>query len=86
MSKIQRDAIAAIAVALLSLSVMSAAQAGQGSEQTPAAGTTLKKHPAQHKDIYNATQTPVTMTPKGAYNGYFTRSWEDPDYYGSNGG
>jgi hypothetical protein len=52
MHNLQRKTIAAIAVTLLSLPLMSAAQAKEA-----------KAVPAPHKAIYNTTRTPSTMTP-----------------------
>jgi hypothetical protein len=71
--------IAVIAVASLSLSVMSVAQA-QGGEGTP-----------KLKGIYNTTRNPATInreTPKpdAAFRNYPTWPEGEPDYHGSNGG
>ena len=52
MSKLQTKTTAAIAVTLLSLPLMSGAQAREA-----------KAIPAAHKAIYNTTRTPSTMTP-----------------------
>jgi hypothetical protein len=79
MSNLQRRAIAAIAVTLLSLPVMSVAQA-QGNEKTPA-----------HKAIYNTMQDPAplnrqTPTLDGTFHNNLTWPEGSPDYHGSNGG
>ncbi|MGO9698591.1 MAG: hypothetical protein ACLPX7_04930 [Xanthobacteraceae bacterium] len=77
MHNLQRKTIAAIAVTLLSLPLMSGAQAKEA-----------KALPAAHKAIYNTTRTPSTMTPKAdaAYRNYPTWPEAEPDYHGSNGG
>jgi len=72
-------AIAVIAVASFSLSVMSVALA-QGGEGTP-----------KLKGIYNTTRDPATInreTPKpdAAFRNYPTWPEGGPDYHGSNGG
>ena len=72
-------AIAVIAAASLSLSVMSVAQA-QGGEGTP-----------KLEGIYNTTRNPATInreTPKpdAAFRNYPTWPEGEPDYHGSNGG
>jgi hypothetical protein len=75
----KRNIGAATAAALLSLPVMSVAQA-QGGEEPPA-----------HKAIYNTTRYPSTTnheTPKldAAFHNYPTWPEGEPDYHGSNGG
>jgi len=72
MLNMRNAAIAAIAVASLSLSVMSVAQA-QGGKGTPV-----------HRAIYNTTRE----TPKAdaAVHNYPTWPAGEPDYHGSNGG
>jgi hypothetical protein len=77
-----------IAAAWLSLPVMAAAQAGQADQETPVAGTPLRKQPAKHKAIYGTTRTPSTMTPNvddSAYHGHFTLPEFAPDYHGGIG-
>jgi hypothetical protein len=89
MSNLQRKTIVAIAVTLLSLSVMSLAQAGQDGKETRAAGMSVEKQSVVHREIYNTTRMPSTMTPKAddsAYHGNFTLPEFAPDYHGSNGG
>jgi len=80
---LQHNIIATIAAVVLSLPLMSMAQAGQSGKGTPADGTPLRKQLASHKGIYNTTRTPSTMTPK---RGHYTLPEFAPDYHGSNGG
>jgi len=75
----RKSATIAIAVASLSLSVMSAAQA-HGGEKMPA-----------HKAIYNTTRDPstadrATPTLDGTFHINLTWPEGSPDYHGSNGG
>jgi hypothetical protein len=61
MSNLRRKTTAAIAVTLLSLSVISAAQAGKDGEETSSAGMAAKKQQVPHKEIYNTTRTPFMV-------------------------
>lgn len=79
MLHMRNAAIAVIAAASVSLSVMSVAQA-QGSEKMPA-----------HKAIYNTTQDAPTInraTPPLDGTSHMELTWPQgsPDYHGSNGG
>lgn len=77
MSNPQRQTIAAIAVVLLSLPLMSGAQAKEA-----------KAMPAVHQAIYNTTGMPSTRPPTtngGLNHGDFALPFA-PDYHGSNGG
>jgi hypothetical protein len=79
MSNVRNAAIAAIAAASVSLSVMSVAQA-QGGKKTPA-----------HKAIYNttldvSTAHRATPTLDGTFHINLTWPSGSPDYHGSNGG
>ena len=77
MFHLQHKTIAAITVALLSLPLMSGAQAKEAKAVT-----------IVHKAIYNTTRTPSTMTPKAdaAFRNYPTWPEGEPDDHGSNGG
>jgi hypothetical protein len=77
MLHLQHKAIAAITVALLSLPLISGAQANEAKAMTN-----------MHKAIYNTTRTPSTMTRKAdaAFRNYPTWPEGEPDYHGSNGG
>jgi len=89
MLNLQHNIIATIAAVVLSLPLMSMAQAGQSGKGTLADGTPLRKQLASHKGIYNTTRTPSTMIPKvddSAYRGHYTLPEFAPDYHGSNGG
>ena len=91
MPSMQPKNIAAIAVTLLSLSVMSVAQAGQDGKEASAVGMTVKKQQGPHKAIYNTTQNAPTVNPATpALDGTFhmNTTWPEgsPDYHGSNGG
>jgi hypothetical protein len=79
MSNLQRRLAAAIVTALLSMSVMSVAQA-QGDEKKPA-----------HKAIYNTTRDAATInseSPTLDGTPHLNLTWPDgsPDYHSSNGG
>ena len=79
MSIMQRRFAAAIVTTLLSMSVMSVAQA-QGGEKTPA-----------HKAIYNTTRDAASTNraspaPDGTVHLNLTWPEGSPDYHGSNGG
>ena len=77
MSGMQRNTIAAIAVALFSLPVISVAHAKQGGKNTSVA----------YKAIYNTTSTiSRPRADDSAYHGHFTLPEFSPDYHGSNGG
>ncbi len=89
MLNLKRSVLAAIAVLSLSLPLASMAQSAESGKQTQSAGGPVKRSPAQHKDIYNATQMPFQMTPRvddSAYHRSFTLPEFEPDYHGSNGG
>ena len=79
MSNMQRRFAAAIVTTLLSMSIMSVAQAHDG-EKMPA-----------HKAIYNTTRDADTITREsprqdGAFHLNLTWPEGSPDYHGSNGG
>jgi hypothetical protein len=77
MFHLQHKTIAAITVVLLSLPLMSGAQAKEAKAETTV-----------HKTIYNTTRTPSTMTPKADAAFLNNPTWPEgePDYHGSNGG
>jgi hypothetical protein len=88
MSHLQRKSVAAIAVTLLSLSVISVAQAEKGSKEMSAAGMAAKKH-VPHKDIYNSARMPFVVDGQNgpaAFSGTNLPPEFSPDYHGSNGG
>jgi hypothetical protein len=79
MSNMRRRCVAAILTALLSTSVMSAAQA-QGGQKMPT-----------HRAIYNTTRDAATInrespTLDGTFHINLTWPEGSPDYHGSNGG
>jgi hypothetical protein len=90
MSNLRRKTIAAIAVTLLSLSVISVAQAGKDGKETSAAGMAAKKQQVPHKEIYNTTRTPFVVdrrqTGPATFSGTNLPPEFSPDYHGSNGG
>lgn len=89
MSNPRRTTIAAIAVSLLSLSVISVAQAGQDGKETSAAGIAAKKQQVPHQEIYNTTRTPFVVDHQigpATFSGSRSPPEFSPDYHGSNGG
>ena len=89
MSKLQTKTTAAIAVTLLSLSVMSVAQAGQDGKDTAAVGITVKKQQQiPHRKIYNTNQPPFEVDrPTGPvpFSGRNLPPEFGPDFHGFNG-
>lgn len=84
-------AVAAIAAVVLSLPMISVAQAQQRSARTPAARTLLKHRDFRAPPVQLYMYDPIDMdvTPDGydPWTPRFERPWPGgPGYYGSNGG